>query len=270
MIKIRKNVFETNSSSTHVLSIEGFKGISPFINKKRDPYFIKDGLVDTNEIDLRGSPLYHQGINPIYSDPDVDDVKYEKALSKAKLIWTYLMQNLITDERLVIFLNVMHRLMVTVRKEEESRYKDQKLKFTSIGYVFWTSTRYMEELRQLSNLFTGSDNCIHYDYAGITSQFCPLSEYEERCSTIVETYYSDRLSQYYPDECEVNWSKRRKNHKYTDINDVDREWGIYADHSLVTPGSWGSELFDALLTDPKTLKAVLINEECVIHGKRVG
>lgn len=78
MKQIRQNVFETNSSSTHVLSIEGFEGIKPLIKNKSIEtnkcygYFEKlyDFNVIENCIEL-GEYICCQGINPIYAEPDL-------------------------------------------------------------------------------------------------------------------------------------------------------------------------------------------------------
>ena len=117
MKQIRKSVFETNSSSTHVLSIEGLKGIREYTKQPLCKYSID--LVASNMLQSRladGDKMYLQGINPIFANPDLEDRRYIKTLSKAKLYWTYLVQNKITDERFENYVFVMNQIMQFIQK----------------------------------------------------------------------------------------------------------------------------------------------------------
>ena len=79
MKQIRKSVFETNSSSTHVLSIEGLKGIREYTKQPLCKYSID--LVASNMLQSRladGDKIYLQGINPIFANPDLEDRQYTK------------------------------------------------------------------------------------------------------------------------------------------------------------------------------------------------
>ena len=276
MKQIRKSVFETNSSSTHVLSIEGLKGIREYTKQPLCKYSID--LVASNMLQSRladGDKMYLQGINPIFANPDLEDRQYTKTLSKAKLYWTYLMQNKITGERLENYVFVMNQIMQFIQKYYE---KDWKIHFLMFDLIFFASDEYLEVLKQKKNVKLIKDTCQKYRV--FTSELDnplltyillePLSNYH-RCKDSYSNYpwYADDLDDVWQNEYTVNWQKKArkaKNQKYTETIKPEKEWGVFDDHFLAKD----VEAFDEVLKNKKYLKAVLTNDECVYNCKRIG
>lgn len=277
MKQIRKSVFETNSSSTHVLSIEGLKGIREYTKQPLCKYSID--LVANNMLQSRladGDKMYLQGINPIFANPDLEDRQYTKTLSKAKLYWTYLVQNKITDERFDNYISVMDEIMYFIQKYYR---KDWKIKqFLQFAIVFFASDEYLETLKQKLTLAKIEDKCQKYHllakdifHTKLTEMIIePLSNYH-RCKDSYSNYpwYADDLDDVWQNEYTVNWQKKArkaKNQKYTETIKPEKEWGVFDDHFLAKD----VEAFDEVLKNKKYLKAVLTNDECVYSCKRIG
>ena len=277
MKQIRHSVFETNSSSTHVLSIEGLKGIREYTKQPLCKYSID--LVASNMLQSRladGDNMYLQGINPIFADPDLEDRQYTKTLSKAKLYWTYLVQNKITDERFENYISVMDEIMYFIEKYYR---KDWKLKFFSqFAIVFWVSDEYLEVLKQKFSVVKIEDSCQKYyllakdiHHTKLTEMiFEPLSNYH-RCKDSYSNYpwYADDLDDVWQNEYTVNWQKKArkaKNQKYTETIKPEKEWGVFNEHCLAKE----VEAFDEVLRNKKYLKAVMTNKKCVYNCKRIG
>lgn len=275
MKQIRKNVFETNSSSTHVLSIEGLKGIKPFIKKPLCKYSID--LVASNmlnSITANDGRMYLQGINPIFANPDLEDRQYTDTLSKAKLYWTYLMQNKITDERFSNYIFVMNEIMQFIQKYYE---KDCKTSFLMFDLVFFASDEYIEVLKQKNYIRHYSDKqryrlfTLELDNPLLTYILLePLSNYHKNKDSYSNyPWYADDLDDVWQNEYTVNWQKKArkaKNQKYTETRNPVKEWGVFTEYCLVKE----LEAFDEVLRDKKILKAVLTNTKCVYNCKRVG
>ena len=277
MKQIRKSVFETNSSSTHVLSIEGLKGIREYTKQPLCEYSID--LVASNMLQSRladGDKMYLQGINPIFANPDLEDRQYTKTLSKAKLYWTYLVQNKITDERFENYISVMDEIMYFIEKYYR---KDWKLKFFSqFAIVFWVSDEYLEVLKQKFSVVKIEDSCQKYyllakdiHHTKLTEMILePLSNYH-RCKDSYSNYpwYADDLDDVWQNEYTVNWQKKArkaKNQKYTETIKPEKEWGVFNEHCLAKE----VESFDEVLKNKKYLKAVMTNKKCVYNCKRIG
>lgn len=277
MKQIRKSVFETNSSSTHVLSIEGLKGIREYTKQPLCKYSID--LVASNMLQSRladGDKMYLQGINPIFANPDLEDRQYTKTLSKAKLYWTYLVQNKITDERFDNYISVMDEIMYFIQKYYR---KDWKIKqFLQFAIVFFASDEYLETLKQKLTLAKIEDSCQKYHilaknifYTKLTEMIIePLSNYH-RCKDSYSNYpwYADDLDDVWQNEYTVNWQKKArkaKNQKYTETIKPEKEWGVFNDHFLAKD----VEAFDEVLRNQKYLKAVMTNKKCVYNCKRIG
>ena len=97
-----------------------------------------------------------QGINPIFANPDLEDRQYTKTLSKAKLYWTYIVQNKITDERFKNYIFVMDQIVHFIQKYYE---KDWKIHFLMFDLVFFASGEYLEVLKQKKNVKLIKDTC---------------------------------------------------------------------------------------------------------------
>lgn len=274
MKQLRKNIFETNSSSTHVLSIEGLHGIKPLLKTKySNCYGFYEKFCDYQKIsDLilyQKEFNYLQGINPIYAEPDLEpDRQYTKPLSKAKLFWTYLMQCNIADERLRNYIEVMFDIL---KEAETYFYKDYKKwcsQYLYFNLLFWTSDKFLDILYDKMLIDKTEDIYGDYYYKWKSNNFIfePLSEYNNRYS---DRHYSEELGQYTEPEYRINWkkkAKRPKNQVYTDTDEPQSEWGIFEDHYLAGE----LEVFDDVLRDKKILKAVILNGECIYSCKRIG
>ena len=275
MKQIRKSVFETNSSSTHVLSIEGLKGIRQYTKKPLCNYSID--LVASNLLNnilADNDKYYLQGINPIFANPDLENRQYTKTLSKAKLYWTYLMQNKITDERFENYIAVMDDLMDFIKRYYE---RDWKMKFIQFAIVFWVSDEYLEALNQKGVATQMEERCekywliinnIHTKFTSMILE--PLSNYH-RCKDSYSNYpwYADDLDDVWQNEYTINWQKKArktKNQKYTETIKPEKEWGVFTEHCLAKE----IESFDEVLRNKKYLKTIMTNKECVYNCKRVG
>ena len=279
MKQIRQNVFETNSSSTHVLSIEGLGGIKPLIKNKSIEtnkycgYFEKlyDFGVIENCIES-GEYICRQGINPIYAEPDLETRQYTWPLSKVKLLWTYLVQRNIIDDKLFNFLNALSYLN---KKAEKYVYNDWK----SYGNVkehgielelcLWVSQEFLETLLTGEQLNGDSERgrdaglypWITYDKI----MFGALVDYKQNNNRMCYMGYSDILSGFYEQETVVNWQKKPKKglQTYKEIKCPKKEWGVFKEHCLAK----NVEDLDEILDHPKVLKAVILNPECMIWTK---
>lgn len=276
MKQIRQSVFETNSSSTHVLSIEGFGGIKPLIKNKSIEtnkhygYFEKLYDFDVIENCIESNwPVYLQGINPIYAEPDLEDRQYTWPISKVKLLWTYLMQRNIIDDKLFNFLKVLAYLN---KKAEKYVYNDwKKLCKTKleIQLHLWTSQEFLETLLTGEQLSEKSERGVEDRYYSWIKYdkilFCPLVDYKPRNGY---ENYSDELSGYYEQETKVNWQQKPKKgvQTYKETKCPKKEWGVFAEHYLAK----NVDTLEEILNDPKVLKAVILNQECMIWTKRIG
>lgn len=277
MRQVRHNVFETNSSSTHVLSIEGLKGIKPYTKQPFCKYSID--LVADNKLNMllaNYDKNYYQGINPIFANPDLEKRQYIDTLSKAKLYWTYLMQNKITDERFENYISVIDEIMYFIKKWYKKSWKIKL--FPHFAIVFWVSDEYLEALKQKFTISRIEDSCQKYHFipkdthnTKLTEIILePLSNYH-KCKDSCSNYYcyADDLDDVWENEYTVNWLNKAikaKNQKYTETIKPEREWGVFTEHWLAKE----IESFDEVLKDKKILKAVMTNKNCVINCKRIG
>ena len=279
MKQIRQNVFETNSSSTHVLSIEGFGGIKPLIKNKsietNKHYGYFENLYDFDVIENcieSKEYICRQGISPIYAEPDLEDRKYTWPISKVKLLWTYLVQRNVVDDKLFNFLNVLAYLNKKAEKyvyNDWKNYGDVKEHGIELELYLWASQEFLETLLTGDQLNGSSDRgkdsgfypWIAYDKI----LFCSLSDYEQGEQL---GNYSDKLSGYRKQETVVNWQSKPKKgrHVYKETKCPKKEWGVFMEHYL----SKEVEVLNEILDNPKVLKAVILNSKCIIWTKRIG
>ncbi len=155
MRQIRKSVFETNSSSTHAISLTGdyvYNGIKSKELLMKPKYV---SLLDSNW-DVGRYQYFILGLEPVLADPDSFDTTrpiYSKAYEKATLLWTYIQQNNLTDICLLNYMEVMNELFDCNVKNECKSWnkvltKDEKTDPSNYYMFLWSTPTFLSKLKK--------------------------------------------------------------------------------------------------------------------------
>ena len=289
----RQGLFETNSSSSHVLTVMGGSNILEediSLSKAPGEYQIRE-LYDSNW-DVQDNAKTFIGIEPAAFDPDEDTkMNYNYIAEKITFLWTYLIQTNIAGKCLSNFLDVVLEAFVTRDKYLKKEYNGEPDVEGDRIIVFWCKPEYLSLIKKefgyvpyraerandkVPNIFYMFADLRHFRstvYVHTKRWFKKDKEGHIFDSPIYNSYVGGLFSTLSRDsDSNMFGSTREIGHVSSPLISEPQYhqayWGIKTEHSFISYSE--TDMIHNILVSKTRLRKLLYNSDVAISARHFG